>query len=395
MNPLLNSLREYYQNNGELDLSFLELIDKTITMLVKRNESTSPGFYTFFGFQNLDDFTNYFSERFWEEKLQKDGLQLLCDQNDDDGVNATLWFLAKQFNNTVFVTQDVELAKNVLDVICETLSAAGMIQIANPRFKRKRVISRTNNFNPEKAYDLFDERFKKSANKTSALAVVLLELESVTETRYFTLIDKIAPFYGNYRTIMVSSGNDDEPDDEWEDGSVELEGGADFPDDDDEGVETTDEDKFGATNFSSGSEKLIKVLSDIIDNEPIEPENIFCPFRTKQNLKDAMKEAGMDLDPVTTEALRRLDINELSAFILTLLLKGNNQGPVGKANVMRICELLGISSSTYYEKINRFQAVMSGLKDDERYASEDVELVAIVKMFYNVYRRMFIYEPAA
>ena len=44
MNPLLNSLREYYQNNGELDLSFLELIDKTITMLVKRNESTSPGF---------------------------------------------------------------------------------------------------------------------------------------------------------------------------------------------------------------------------------------------------------------------------------------------------------------------------------------------------------------
>ena len=310
-------------------------------------------------------------------------------------MNATLWFLAKQFNNTIFVTQDVELAKNVLDVICETLSAAGMIQIANPRFKRKRVISRTNNFNPEKAYDLFDERFKKSANKTSALAVVLLELESVTETRYFTLIDKIAPFYGNYRTIMVSSGNDDEPDDEWEDGSVELEGGADFPDDDDEGVETTDEDKFGATNFSSGSEKLIKVLSDIIDNEPIEPENIFCPFRTKQNLKDAMKEAGMDLDPVTTEALRRLDINELSAFILTLLLKGNNQGPVGKANVMRICELLGISSSTYYEKINRFQAVMSGLKDDERYASEDVELVAIVKMFYNVYRRMFIYEPAA
>jgi len=396
MNHLLNTFREYHFNNGELDWSAYELIDDIISMLVKKNESASSGFYTFFGFQNADDFTGYFIERFWEEKLQKDGLRLICDQDDDDGVNATLWFLAKQFNNTVFVTQDVELAKDVLDTICEKLLSAGMIQIANPRFRRKWVISRTNKFNLDQAYELFDERFTKSANKTSALAVVLLELESVAETRYFTLIDKITPFYGNYRSILVSPGNDgDEPDDD-EEGYDGFEGGADFHEDDDiAGEGNIDEDEFGETKFSSGSEKLTKLLSDIIDNEPVEPENIFCPFRTKQNLKDAMKEADIDLDPVMTEALRRLDIEEINALILRLLMQGNRQGPVGKQAVTRICELLGMSNTTYYEKINRFQAVMFGLRDDVQYASEDAELVAIVKMFYNVYRRNCIYEPAA
>ncbi len=396
MNHLLNTFREYYLNHGELDWSAYELIDDIIAMLVKKNESASSGFYTFFGFLNADDFTGYFIERFWEEKLQQDGLRLICDQDDDDGVKATLWFLAKQFNNTVFVTQDVELAKDVLNTICEKLLSAGMIQIANPRFKRKWVISRTNIFNPEQAYGLFDERFKKSANKTSALAVVLLELESVAETRYFTLIDKITPFYGNYRSIFVSPGNDgDEPDDNEDEGYDGFEGGADFPEDDDEGEVNNNEDNFGATKFSSGSEKLTKLLSDIIENEPVEPENIFCPFRTKQYLKDAMKAAGLDFDPVMTEVLRRLDIEEINAFILRLLMQGNRQGPVGKQAVTRICELLGMGNTKYYEKINRFQAVMFGLRDDGQYASEDAELVAIVKMFYNVYKRNCIYEPAA
>ncbi|GMU90679.1 MAG: hypothetical protein AMXMBFR49_28840 [Chlorobiota bacterium] len=395
MNQLLNSFREYYLNNGKLEWSAYEVVDDVITMLVKKNESASPGFYTFFGFQNADDFTGYFIERFWEEKLQKDGLRLICDQDDDDGVNATLWFLAKQFNNTVFVTQDVESAKDVLNTICEKLLSAGMIQIANSAFKRTWVISKTNNFNPEQAYELFDERFKKSANKTSALAVVLLELESVTETRYFTLIEKITPFYGNFRTIMVSPGNDgDGPDDE-EEGSDELEGGVDIAEDDDEGEENIDEDEFGSTKFSSGSEKLTKLLSDIIENEPIEPENIFCPFRTKQNLKDAMKEAGIEFDPVKTEILRRLELDEINAFMLKLLLQGNRQGPVGNQAVTRICELLGVSGSTYYDKLKRFQAVMFGLRDDERYASEDAELVSIIQMFYNVYKRNCVYEPAA
>lgn len=382
---LLDSFKGYYSGTESLSEEALNLIDKTVSSIASINEGYSPGFCTFFGFQEHDDFVLDFGERFWNEKILRGGLKLICEQEDDDAVRATLWFLAEQFNNAYYITNDVKKAKSVLDKICEVLSEGEMIHIANPEFRRNRVISRTGKFTREGAEALFDKRFMRESNKASALATVLLELESVNEVRYYELVGKITPFYAHLKAVVTSPG-----DPEAGDTASTASGNETHIEKD--GYEDGD---FGAAKFSPGAENLINNLSDMIADEPVKNNRVFCPFRTKQILKDVMREAGMELDVVAAEALRRLDINDLNAFMLTIILKDERQGPVGKEAVTRICELLGIKSTRYYEHVNRFQAVMSGLKEDERYASEESELIEIVKMFYNVYRRICVYEPAA
>lgn len=384
---ILDSFKSYYQGKGFLSEDALKLIDKTVASLAAMSDSSNPGFAANFGFQELDDFILGFGERFWNEKLLKGGFKLICGQEDDDAVRATLRFLAEQFNNTVYITEDVVKAKKVLDQICKVLSDAGMIHIANPEFRRNRVISRTEKFDHYRAEELFSKRFINKSNSASSLATVLLELESVPEVRYFELVGKITPYYAHLKTVTQS------PDSEsgWEDGSDSFGSSAIR----DEGSDMFEGGEFGAAKFSPGAENLFNSLSNMIDEGPVQIDRVFCPFRTMQILKDAMRESDFELDVVAAETLRRLEINEINAFMLTLILKGEKQGPTGIEAVTRICELLGIRSTRYYENVNRFQAVIAGLKDDRQYASEDEELVEIVKMFYNVYKRNCFYEPAA
>ena len=384
---ILDSFKSYYQGKGFLSEDALKLIDKTVASLATMSERSNPGFVAYFGFQELDDFILDFGERFWNEKLLKGGFKLVCGQEDDDAVRATLRFLAEQFNNTVYITEDVDKAKSILDQICGVLSDAGMIHIANPEFRRNRVISRTGNFDHYRAEELFSKRFNNKSNNTSSLSAVLLELGSVPEVRYYDLIGKITPYYAHLKTVTMSPDSETVGEEESalfgssstrDDGNDKLEGG-----------------EFGAAKFSPGAENLLISLSHMIDEGPVQINRVFCPFRTKQILKDVIRDSGFELDAVAVETLRRLEINEINAFMLTLILKGERQGPTGIEAVTRICELLGIRSTRYYENVNRFQAVMAGLKDDRQYASEDDELVEIVKMFYNVYRRNCLYEPAA
>lgn len=392
MNPLLEAFRAYYWNNGPADDLMVELIDDTIYQIVKANDARNKGFHTYFGFQDKSDFTWYFIEQFWEMKLKDAGLELICGQDNDDKVRSTVWFLATQFNNTFFVTEDVNRAKDVLDKILNTLEEAGMIEITNRKLKRRMRIARTSEFNLFRANEVFDSGFLNTSNNASSLAAVLLELESVKQTGYFDLVKKISPFYANLKFVFISTdgGSGYDPGEEEGTGN-EPEGGAEILSGDEDNPEGGE---YGSENFSSGSEKLLESLSNILDSEPAEPEDVFCPFRNKQMLKDVMRQLNIEPDPVANEALKRLEINELNSFMLTLILKGNGSGRMGRI-VARICELLGISSSTYYDKVNRFQAVMTGLLEDERYASEKEELVSIVRMFYNVYKRKCVYEPAA
>jgi hypothetical protein len=401
MNKLLEGFRAWRETGIPSEPEIFYATSAIIDSMFRKIASIKPNYFNEFGYSDEESFIRLFEEVFWSEKLvSNDVMLMLCSQKGDDEVRKTLYWLVEQFYNTIFMSEGIRDSRTTLDVIIKKLEVHGFIKITSfNKLKKTMRIELLKNFSYDDVLPLFSVTFKNNDTKTRSLNLVVFELERLNRCFYYDLIDALQIFYKGYDFKTVSydqlfseSGNDDD-DQLFEESEQEYEEDTsiDTPNFEEDAESLCDKTKVTQDFFGFALENLKDYYSDIIEHEPVNLNRPVCLFTNKDafilELKNEIDNISDDTSHFLKAALKRLKIEEINVFMLTLLYTGLSDKPIPIAVRTRIGELMAFSPANFYIHYKGFTEVMKVLKEDERFAVENNDYIVAIDLLFKTFKR--------
>lgn len=369
---ILEDIRSWHLDGEDPKETIFDTIKEIQDVLFRKVRRQKKNYYHDSDFGDEETFLLYFAEEFWIRKFVP-GLNMICDKEDDQSVRAFIYFLMRQFYYYEFSSQEVKELKSIVKHIRDILFENNLITLSNSILNSDTYISPVGKLPSfEKISKLFSPQFLKNPQKLQVLVIAADMIKS--GVNYGDLMNELKA------RLMIDQASKKLGESSVDPGEYELEESDGEHSDIEEyqGEFTADEIESEKIDELSDELENFEIVDSIIDEEEfLSPEAEILCFNSEKELISAYNQKFGKYPHKRGRVeiiLKLVSLRQLSVFVLTRILGGNDTPPISLEVRSKVYQILNIQSSTYYNERIVFKKNISefGRKNKDELEIEDI-----------------------